>query len=195
MATHVIFLPNLDQNDGTGIINQYHLVQMIGQGAYGVVFRACLREDPDSLLAVRALQDAAKEVKRCERLPRPPPRGCGDALSACGDRRSCDNSEVTDGDQATSSPKPDPLEVVRKEIAIMKKLDHHNALALFEALDDLSQDELYIVVKYCPDGPVIDVKLHEQTEPLTEEVARDYFVQIFLGIEYLHYNDIIHMDV
>lgn len=77
----------------------------------------------------------------------------------------------------------------------MKKLDHPNVLALFEALDDPTRDELYIVVEYCPDGPVIDVKLHQQTQPLTETVARDYFVQILLGIEYLHSNDIIHRDI
>lgn len=77
----------------------------------------------------------------------------------------------------------------------MKKLDHPNLITLLEALDDPSRDELYMVLEFCPDGPVIDVKLHERTQPLTEEVARDYFIQILLGIEYLHHNDIIHRDI
>ena len=42
---------------------------------------------------------------------------------------------------------------------------------------------------------MIDVKLHEQVEPLHEDTARDYLVQIMLGIEYLHYNDILHRDI
>jgi [calcium/calmodulin-dependent protein kinase] kinase len=32
-------------------------------------------------------------------------------------------------------------------------------------------------------------------EPLEEETARDYLVQIMLGIEYLHHNDIVHRDI
>lgn len=77
----------------------------------------------------------------------------------------------------------------------MKKLDHPNLIGLLEALDDPSRDELYMVVEFCSDGPVIDVKLHERTQPLHEDVARSYFVQILLGIEYLHHNDIIHRDI
>lgn len=42
---------------------------------------------------------------------------------------------------------------------------------------------------------VIDVKLHERTTPLKEDVARSYFVQILLGIEYLHSSDIVHRDI
>ncbi|CAO1635318.1 unnamed protein product [Parajaminaea phylloscopi] len=182
-----------DEKDGTRILNQYHLVQVIGQGAYGVVFRACLREDPSCLFAIKELSKTRlKKSQRYDKLRRPPLRGRRGGLAAPrGGRTSSEGS----GTGETTPAKPDPLELIRKEIAIMKKLDHPNVLALFEALDDPSRDELYIVVEYCPDGPVIDVKLHEQTEPLSESVARDYFIQILLGIEYLHSNDIIHRDI
>ena len=42
---------------------------------------------------------------------------------------------------------------------------------------------------------MIDVRLHEQVEPLKEEDAREYLRQIALGIEYLHHNEIVHRDI
>lgn len=98
-------------------------------------------------------------------------------------------------DAAQQDREKDPLELIRREIAIMKKLNHPHVITLIEALDDPTRDDLYMVLEYCPDGPIIDVKLHERHTPLTEEVAHSYFVQILLGIEYLHYNDIIHRDI
>jgi serine/threonine protein kinase len=51
------------------------------------------------------------------------------------------------------------------------------------------------ILSFSSDGPIIDAKLHEQVKPLDEETARDYLVQIMLGIEYLHHNDIVHRDI
>ncbi|KAK0534445.1 hypothetical protein OC842_002634 [Tilletia horrida] len=94
-----------------------------------------------------------------------------------------------------SSLETDPLFLIRQEIAILKKLNHPNVVKLYEVLDDPSQDGLYMVFENCPDGPVIDVHMHEQAQPLDEDVAREYFAQILLGIEYLHSNEIIHRDI
>ncbi|MCO5599803.1 hypothetical protein L7F22_053910 [Adiantum nelumboides] len=89
----------------------------------------------------------------------------------------------------------DPLSLIRREIAILKKLHHPHLVHLYEVLDDPTKDELYMVFEYCADGAVIDIKLHEQVEPLGEDIARDYFVQIMLGVEYLHHHDIVHRDL
>ncbi len=62
-------------------------------------------------------------------------------------------------------------------------------------LDDPSKDDLYMVFEYCPDGTVIDIKVNQSTEPLPEDVARLYFVQVLMGIEYLHENEIVHRDI
>ncbi|KAK0555945.1 hypothetical protein OC846_001497 [Tilletia horrida] len=89
----------------------------------------------------------------------------------------------------------DPLFLIRHEIAILKKLHHPNVVKLYEVLDDPTQDGLYMVFENCPDGPVIDVSMHEQSESLNEDVAREYFAQTLLGIEYLHSNEIVHRDI
>ena len=41
-------------------------------------------------------------------------------------------------------PMPDPLADIRKEIAILKKLDHPNVVKLVEVLDDPSEDDLVL---------------------------------------------------
>ncbi|KAE8267848.1 hypothetical protein A4X09_0g4495 [Tilletia walkeri] len=94
-----------------------------------------------------------------------------------------------------STLETDPLFLIRHEIAILKKLNHPNVVKLYEVLDDPSQDSLYMVFESCQDGPIIEVHIHEQAEPLDEDAAREYFAQILLGIEYLHSNEIVHRDI
>ncbi|RUS70221.1 hypothetical protein EGW08_022017, partial [Elysia chlorotica] len=81
---------------------------------------------------------------------------------------------------------PNPLERVYREIAILKKLDHPNVVKLVEVLDDPEEDKLYL------GNEVMTVPCDT---PFTEEQSRRYFVDIILGIEYLHYQKIIHRDV
>ncbi|CAO1613966.1 unnamed protein product [Sympodiomycopsis kandeliae] len=198
-----------DEKDGTRIINQYHLVKVIGSGTYGVVYKCCLRDDPSQLFAAKEFSKTRlKKSKRHENLRRPALRGRGSSNpNAGGGLRGRGlghtqypgrNSEANSADhnpESSEDAEKDPLRLIRREIAIMKKLTHPNVISLIEALDDPSRDELYMILEFCPDGPVIDIKLHERTQPLNEETARSYFCQILLGIEYLHHNDIIHRDI
>uniref|UniRef100_A0A3Q3JUM4 calcium/calmodulin-dependent protein kinase n=1 Tax=Monopterus albus TaxID=43700 RepID=A0A3Q3JUM4_MONAL len=78
-----------------------------------------------------------------------------------------------------------PLDRVYTEIAILKKLDHHNVVKLVEVLDDPHEDGLHM-------GMMMEVPTDE---PFTEEQARFYFRDVVLGIEYLHYHKIIHRDI
>lgn len=41
-------------------------------------------------------------------------------------------------------PMPDPLADIRKEIAILKKLDHPNVVKLVEVLEDGNEDDLIL---------------------------------------------------
>ncbi|KAJ3373242.1 hypothetical protein HDU91_000955 [Kappamyces sp. JEL0680] len=88
-----------------------------------------------------------------------------------------------------------PLDLVRGEIAILKMLDHRNVVKLYEVLDDPSQDSLFMVFELCERGPVLDITMDGETKPLPVDLARDYFQQLILGIEYLHEHEIAHRDI
>lgn len=87
------------------------------------------------------------------------------------------------------------LDLIKEEIAIMKKLDHPNLVSLIEVLDDPAEDSLYMVMEMCKKGIVMKVSLEERAEPYPEEVCRCWFRDLILGIEYLHAQGIIHRDL
>jgi len=41
-----------------------------------------------------------------------------------------------------------------EEIAIMKKLNHPNVIQMIEVIEEATQDELYIIMEYAPNGTV-----------------------------------------
>ena|ERR1700761_4479410 len=87
----------------------------------------------------------------------------------------------------TLSPSPDAtnsLDLIRQEIAIMKKLDHPNVVSLIEVLDDPSEDLLYMVLQMCKKGVVMHVGLDERADPYDNERCRLWFRDMILGLEY-----------
>lgn len=83
------------------------------------------------------------------------------------------------------------LENLQREIAILKKVDHPYVVRLFEVLDDPSEDNLYLVFELVDRGEVMEVP----GKPLSEQTARKYFIDVVLGLEYLHYQKIVHRDI
>uniref|UniRef100_A0A671YML8 calcium/calmodulin-dependent protein kinase n=1 Tax=Sparus aurata TaxID=8175 RepID=A0A671YML8_SPAAU len=146
-------------------LNQYRLNKEIGKGSYGVV-KLAYNEDSEQYYAMKVVSKK-KLMKQCGFFRRPPPQGSQQDLFP----------------KATL-----PLEKVYKEIAILKKLDHHNVVKLVEVLDDPHEDGLHMG----RDSPVMEVPTDE---PFTEEQARFYFRDVVLGMEYLHYHKIIHRDI
>ncbi|XP_055009703.1 LOW QUALITY PROTEIN: calcium/calmodulin-dependent protein kinase kinase 2 [Boleophthalmus pectinirostris] len=152
-------------------LNQYKLKDEIGKGSYGVV-KLAYNEDDNTYYAMKVL--SKRRLMRQAGFPRrPPPRGAKEAP------------------EGTPQPKG-PLERVYQEIAILKKLDHPNVVKLVEVLDDPSEDHLYMVFELVKKGAVMEVPTDK---PLSEDQARFYFQDLLRGIEYLHYQRIIHRDV
>uniref|UniRef100_A0A3Q0RSL9 calcium/calmodulin-dependent protein kinase n=1 Tax=Amphilophus citrinellus TaxID=61819 RepID=A0A3Q0RSL9_AMPCI len=160
-------------------LNQYKLKEEIGKGSYGVV-KMAYDEDSEEYYAMKVVSKK-KLMRQCGFLRRLP----------------------TSGSKSQQDPFPKaafPLESVYKEIAILKKLDHHNVVKLVEVLDDPDEDGLHMVfnVRFCLSAPLVLIRpvIEVPTDnPLTEEQARFYFRDVVLGIEYLHYQKIIHRDI
>lgn len=83
------------------------------------------------------------------------------------------------------------LENLQREIAILKKVDHPNVVSLNEVLDDPSEDNLYLVFELMNGGEVMEVP----GPALSEQEAKKYFIDVVLGIEYLHCQKIVHRDI
>lgn len=85
-------------------------------------------------------------------------------------------------------------EKIRREIAIMKKINHPNVVQLKEVLDDVNSRKIYLVLEFLEKGEV-----KWQKSPgvplLTLPEAMKVFRDVILGLEYLHYQGIIHRDI
>ena len=189
-----------DLEDGSKIINQYKITDTIGRGAYGTVRKAILTDDPSVKFAVKEFgKTRLRKTHRAVNFRKPgrgrPPR----PRNEFNGNDAGNHSDPIKGGQGAGKEDQDelkdPLTLIRHEIAILKKLHHPHVVKLYEVLDDPSKDSLYMVFEYCPDGTVIDIRLNESVEPLPEDVARLYFVQVLMGIEYLHENEIVHRDI
>jgi [calcium/calmodulin-dependent protein kinase] kinase len=87
------------------------------------------------------------------------------------------------------------LDLIKEEIAIMKKLNHDNLVSLIEVLDDPTEDSLYMVMEMCKKGVIMKVGLEERADPYDDERCRLWFRDLILGIEYLHAQGIAHRDI
>lgn len=103
--------------------------------------------------------------------------------------RMSSNERMTKGMDSSS------LDLIKEEIAIMKKLSHNNLVSLIEVLDDPEEDSLYMVLEMCKKGVVMKVGLDSRAEPYEEEACRCWFRDMILGIEYLHAQGVVHRDI
>lgn len=186
---------SIDKNGSFLQLNQYKLMDQIGVGSYGLVKLAYNEEDS---------QHYAMKILSKKKLL----RKAGIGFSRGHPKR---------GVNATT-----PLDRVYREVAVLKKLDHPNVVKLVEVLgemcsflrllgfnmdrishiffpfhlasrlDDPSEDALYMVFELVAKGPVLDIP---SGKPLSEDYAWFIFRQVILGVEYLHYQKIIHGDL
>ncbi|KAJ8127290.1 hypothetical protein O1611_g6346 [Lasiodiplodia mahajangana] len=181
-----------DEVDGRSqyTVNQYVIGDEIGRGSYGAVHQAT-----DQFGHQYAVKEFSKSRlrKRAQShiLRRPGPgvphqRGPGMGLNNFHKRQF--------GRQEDAEAK-DALYLIRAEIAIMKKLNHPNLVALIEVLDDPEDDSLYMVLEMCEKGVVMKIDLDQPATPYNSELCRTWFRDLILGIEYLHAQGIIHRDI
>ena len=149
--------------DGKQLVNGYELTSKLGQGAYGVVWLAL---SPGAAPGDAPHKSAVKIVSRA--LLRKKRFGQSDAAEGAD-------------------------EEMLREVAVMKRLQHRNVVALHEVINDPAGDKFYIVQEFMELGPVMTEL--EYSQPLPPDVARSYFRDALAGLEYLHFQGIVHRDI
>ncbi|KAH6592489.1 hypothetical protein BASA50_008104 [Batrachochytrium salamandrivorans] len=169
-----VISPTGEPEHAQGRVNQYHILKDIGIGAFGRV--TLVRSE------LTAKYYACKVISK-NRLRKK-------FRWTQGGKPSPQSPTPTSGidDELMAS--------IKREVAVLKKLSEHpNIVNLVEVLDDAMEDNLYIIFDLCEYGPVMEITVGEPTRPLSEELARKYFRDVVLGLEYLHYKRIIHRDI
>lgn len=83
------------------------------------------------------------------------------------------------------------LRMVRREVMVMKLLDHPHIVALHEVLE--GPEHVFIVMEYAPGGEVIDFVIAHGR--LQEKLARQLFRQVVAAMAYCHALHVIHRDL
>jgi BR serine/threonine kinase len=93
--------------------------------------------------------------------------------------------------KASFDQKPGLQMKVRREIALMKIVNHPNILRLIDVFE--SSNHLFIVLEYAEHGELFDYLVARGSLPEAE--ALDFLRQITFGLEYLHWHGICHRDL
>eukprot|EP01025_Chloroclados_australasicus_P009882 TRINITY_DN1383_c0_g1_i1.p1 TRINITY_DN1383_c0_g1~~TRINITY_DN1383_c0_g1_i1.p1 ORF type:complete len:679 (+),score=95.20 TRINITY_DN1383_c0_g1_i1:281-2317(+) len=158
---------------GAYCINQYIMIKTLGEGAIGTV-KLCYNTMDKKLYAVKMIdRSKLNQQFKASRLLK---KG----------RKSRDlNKQIS---------------IIAREIALLKKLEHHNIVKLHEVIDPLDENQpVMLVMEYLQEGPVVkqmpDSGEGFRFEQLPEELAAEYFRMMCNGLDYLHYNRIVHGDL
>ncbi|KAI8807429.1 kinase-like domain-containing protein [Cladochytrium replicatum] len=177
-------------------LNQYIIKGVIGSGAFGTVHLSV----DTKLNREVAIKEFSKMRLKRNLMAKIPGAGMGGGFRGRFGRgrgglgRGGGPGMSHTPARAEAVPE-DPIDLVRGEIVVLKKLKHKHIVKLYEVLDDPTQDSLYMVFELCEEGTLMDVSLTTTAVPFSNEEARFYFRQIVLGIEYLHEHDIAHRDI
>ncbi|KAG8935481.1 hypothetical protein FRC02_008033 [Tulasnella sp. 418] len=93
---------------------------------------------------------------------------------------------------SNASAKHDKLMLgIRREIVIMKLIDHPNIMSLYDVFE--ADNELYLLLEYIQGGELFDHLVSKGR--LTPSEALNYFKQIIHGVNYCHRFNICHRDL
>jgi len=83
------------------------------------------------------------------------------------------------------------IELINKELEILRTLDHPNIVKLYEYYEDAKK--FYLVTEYCEGGDLFAgiSKVGRVPEPLAAKIMR----QVLSAISYCHANNIVHRDL
>jgi len=181
LNAHSHYGSSSDDGTATFQVNQYIIKQEIGRGSFGSVHLAV--DQFGTEFAIKEFSKSRLRKRAQSNLLRRPRKTPSSHLTAESGGFNSPLSRVTSEDRAKGSTN-NSLELIKEEIAIMKKLNHNNLVNLIEVLDDPEEDSLYMVLEMCKKGVVMKVGLEETADPYDDETCRCWFRDMILGIEY-----------
>ncbi len=87
----------------------------------------------------------------------------------------------------------DKIAELRREIEIMKVLDHPNIVKLYQTFEDRSC--IYLVMELCTGGELFDRLAEQKASKFTENDAAVLISKMVAAINYLHMRNICHRDL
>ncbi|CAH0765585.1 unnamed protein product [Bemisia tabaci] len=153
---------SIDKSGSFLQLNQYRLLETIGQGSFGIV-KLAYNEEDDKHYAMKILSKK-KMLKKAG------------VFGRIGPNRKSAN----------------PLDKVYREIAVLKKLDHPNIVKLVEVLDDPDEDHLYLVFELLERGEVMRLPTDEPlSEAQARNYFRDVILGLeYLHFQRIIHRDI-----
>ncbi|OQR97984.1 kinase [Thraustotheca clavata] len=108
--------------------------------------------------------------------------------------------------QGKLNRQPESIMDIKREIAIMKKLNHPNVLRLFEVMDDPHMNKLFLVLEYMQLGDLLSFQKAQMQgaavstpnaicEPMLDPELHGVVLQVLHGLAYLHDQNIVHGDL
>ena len=82
------------------------------------------------------------------------------------------------------------LQCINREISFLKNLSHPNIISIYETIE--TKDSFYIIMEYAENDLFSYIV---QKNYLNENLAKNFYLQIILSIEYIHKKKISHRDI
>lgn len=84
---------------------------------------------------------------------------------------------------------------LRREVDVMRALNHPNLVKLYEVIDAKEAGKLMMVMEYCEAGALVRPGQLSPERRMPEAIAQYYFRQMASGLAYLHEKGVVHGDV
>ena len=83
---------------------------------------------------------------------------------------------------------------MRARARSLRRLSHENVMNMHDVIDDASKEKLYMVMDYCPMGAIMETE-KMPCAPLALDEARRLFGDTVVGLDYLHFQGVVHYDL